>query len=487
MVLPNRKTKKAHNVVTSKKTRKEKQVARSKKTLKHTGSGITNTAKYLVGSVLKFKGSETKRIKNAINYDHIDATKKPFYDIMLEAKDLDRHRLVDKLIHCLKGGEEHGKIPLLGYVPLLRYAAFTYRKGQKWFKIGYYKIRQSLDKLEKYFFPNNNFDQSTIDLNLNLSKIEKMTRLTGSIRHQMRVLLLLCLFVCGKQVYKTVDPNIYAYLKDSIDNDKDEDDQKHFTETKIAVILYLNSYHGLSNDIKGQIDRLIHSSGGKIDKTKQHEQLETISNEIRVNDLINLLLLLLSKKYWEDTTDLQSLKQRKTLLEHIRQNMNDKVLYDIEIANLNKQIDVAKKELKISNNPKTSKPSIDEVQIIKDFFNNKINLREHANKPIGDNALCDKTNLIYLLKYLIVNNNYSLIKIINEKTYQKLEIENINNLTLIDLKYKVKIYYNDDNNDQMEDVTDYLIEELKENNKDKDNETNAQYNYLHNETGNPIR
>ena len=444
MVLPNRKTKKAHNVVTSKKTRKEKQVARSKKTLKHTGSGITDTSKCLVGGVFGISGKDIERIKTQVNYDNIDQTKKPFYDIMLDAKNLNRHRLVDKLIHCLKCGEEHGKIPLLGFV--------TYRKGQKWFKIGYYKIRQFLDRLEKYFFPENNFDENTIDLNL--SKIEKITRLTGALRHQMRVLLLLMLFVCGKQICKTVDPNIYTYLKDSIDNDKDEDDQKHFIETKIAVILYLNSYHGLSNDIKGKIDRLIHSSGNKIDKSDQHKKLEIISNEIRVTDLINLLLLLLSKKYWEDTTDLQSLQQRKERLEHIRKNMTDKVLYDIEIANLNKQIDVAKKELKISNNPKTSKPSIDEVQIIKDFFNDKSELTEKIiNTPLKDNALCDKTNLISLLIDII---DKLIYKKKNGKIIDNFYTSDINDLTLKELKDNVKIY--DDDDDGYYNVTHYLID-----------------------------
>jgi hypothetical protein len=252
-------------------------------------------------------------------------------DILKKCNNLNRYKLVQKILHCISGSSKYTKI----FGVTLKIAGYNrtkVHKDQNWFRFGYNKINKALKQLDECFFTdsesgNKKFNITSIDINL--SEIEELTRNKGAARHQMRVMLLLLLYGCKKSITKQLNKNLIYFLEKSIDNNIEK--LLRFTYTKLAIIQFLADHDALDQNIKIKLSQYQ-------SKNINEEILINYVNYLQFTDLINLLLVKLSRDYYVNETNIRSLEIRKNTLSKIQNYMNNKILLDNDILELQTEI-----------------------------------------------------------------------------------------------------------------------------------------------------
>jgi hypothetical protein len=251
-------------------------------------------------------------------------------DILKKCNNLNRYKLVQKILHCISGSSKYTKI--FGVtLKIPGYNRTKVHKDQNWFRFGYNKINKALKQLDECFFTdsesgNKKFNITSIDINL--SKIEELAR-NNAARHQMRVMLLLLLYGCKKSITKQLNKNLIYFLEKSIDNNIEK--LQRLTYTKLAIIQFLADHDALDPNTKSKLSQY---QSKKINE----ENLISEVNHLQFTDLINLLLVKLSSDYYVNETNIHALTIRKDTLHKIKGYMGNKILLDNDISKLQREI-----------------------------------------------------------------------------------------------------------------------------------------------------
>jgi hypothetical protein len=252
-------------------------------------------------------------------------------DILKKCNNLNRYKLVQKILHRISGSSKYTKI--FGVtLKIPGYNRTKVHKDQNWFRFGYNKINKALKQLDECFFTdsesgNKKFNITSIDINL--SEIEELTRNKGTARHQMRVMLLLLLYGCKKSITKQLNKNLIYFLEKSIDNNIEK--LQRLTYTKLAIIQFLADHDALDPNTKSKLSQYQSNSINE-------EKLINGVNHLNFTDLINLLLVKLSSDYYVNETNIHALTIRKDTLLKIQRYMGNKILLDNDISKLQRQI-----------------------------------------------------------------------------------------------------------------------------------------------------
>jgi hypothetical protein len=287
---------------------KNKHYAPYKKTMK--GGSNNSTSR---------KTSLLSRLKTFITKKFTDSEIcKDITDIFKLAYKLNRHRLVEKIIYNISGGQKYAR--LFG----IKLTGVT--KGQQWFKL-YGKIDNLVKCLNDYFFNNANDFTNKI----NAATLEIQTFLTSKdldgVRHEMRILLLLLLFLTEKLDKIQMNNVFFNNLKKSlehIENDTGQSKIKRLTHTKLAILYFINQHELLDTVKQTEFNNAVNASQTLQFASKQQTQ-----------SIINLLLGALERNQYEKVKiELHRLKAEQETLRYVLQLREDYALTLKELEKL---------------------------------------------------------------------------------------------------------------------------------------------------------
>jgi hypothetical protein len=276
---------------------KNKHYAPYKKTMK--GGSNNSTSR---------KTSLLSRLKTFITKKFTDSEIcKDITDIFKLAYKLNRHRLVEKIIYNISGGQKYARI--FG-IKLTRVT-----KGQQWFKY-YGKIDNLVKCLNDHFF--NNENDFTNIITAATSEIQNFltSKDLDGVRHEMRILLLLLLFLTEKLDKIQMTKFFFNNLKKSlehIENDTGQSKIKRFIHTKLAILHFINQHELLDPATQTEFNNAV-----KDDKALQ------FASKQKTQSIINLLLGALERNQYEkEKIELNRLKAEKETLIYVRNLRED--------------------------------------------------------------------------------------------------------------------------------------------------------------------
>jgi hypothetical protein len=223
-------------------------------------------------------------------------------EIFKLAYKLNRHRLVEKIIYNLSDGRKYAKV--FG----IKITSVT--KGQQWFKY-YGQIDNLVEYLNNYFFTDENDFTNKIINATNESQTFLASDNKDGVRHEMRILLLLLLFLSEKLDKILMTPIFFSHLKKSlehIENSTGQSKIQRLVYTKLAILYFINQHRLL--------DKTTNAAFIKAINDKQTFQFASNKN---TQSMINLLLGALERnQYAKEKIELERLKAEAETLENLR-------------------------------------------------------------------------------------------------------------------------------------------------------------------------
>ena len=228
---------------------------------------------------------------------------KTITDIFNLAYKLNRHRLVEKIIYNLSGGEKYARI--------FGIKLESVEKGQQWFK-NYGKIDELINCLNEYFFVAVADLTNTIMLATKEIQDFLNSKSLDGVRHEMRILLLLLLFLIEKCDKITMPPNFFINLNKSLEHIEDSTGQskiKRFIHTKIAILYFLRQHKLLDKYTTNQFDIAI---------AINNKSVFTFADDGKnTQTIINLMLTALEiNKYKKDKIEIERLRAEQQALQN---------------------------------------------------------------------------------------------------------------------------------------------------------------------------